>query len=136
MCQNFFSIFLRIPSHIAFQKINVTLWEKTLLNSVILVMRKGDYQMKVLIEKLRNGMEKQETSRILGIPRITVQGVWRRYKERGQVDDMPKIGRPMCTADRDRRNLCLQSRRHPFLTAREVQHSSLSMLNMYSGDHK
>jgi len=94
-------------------------------------MLKCDYQMKVLIvEKLRNGMGQREISRILGIPRINVQGVWRRYKERGQVDDMPKIGLHVCTTDRDRRNLCLQSRRHPFLTAREVQHSSLSMPNM------
>ena len=63
----------------------------------------------------------------MGIPRTTVQGVWRRYKERGRIDDMPKTGRPMYTTDRDRRILCLQS---TFLTAREVQHSSLSMPNI------
>ena len=39
-------------------------------------------------------------------------------------------GRPICTTDRDRRNLCLEFRRHSFLTAREVQHSLLSMPNM------
>ena len=74
--------------------------------------------MNVLIgEKLRNWIGQQETPRILGIPRTTVQGVWRRHKKRGQVDDMPKTGRIICTTDRDRRNLCLQSRRHRFLTA-------------------
>jgi len=87
--------------------------------------------MKVLIvEKLKNGVGQRETSRILGIPRTTVQGVWRRYKERGQIDEMPKCGRPRCATDRDRRNLCLQSRKHPFLSAREVLHSSPSMPNM------
>jgi len=70
-------------------------------------MHKCDYQMKVLIvEKLRNRMGQRETPRI---PMTTVQGVWRRYKEKGQVNDMPKTGRPMCTTDRDRRNFCLQS---------------------------
>ena len=42
----------------------------------------------LIIEKIQNGMGQRETSRYLGIPRTTVQNVWKRFVSTGSIDDV------------------------------------------------
>ena len=48
----------------------------------------------------------------------------------GTVDEKPNPGRPTRYTERDRRKLCIESRRHHFFTAREVQRSAFNTSNM------
>jgi len=84
----------------------------------------------LIVEKLKKGIGQRETARNLGIPRTTVQKFWKRFMATGTVDDKPNPGRLTRYTERDRRKLCIESRRHPFFTAREVQRSAFNTSNM------
>ena len=82
----------------------------------ILIMTKCIKAIRVLIvEKLKKGIGQRETARNLGIPRTTVQNIWKHFVATGIVNDKPNPGRPTRYTERDRRKLCIESRRHPFL---------------------
>ena len=52
---------------------------------------KTEKTMKLLIiEKIQNEMEQRETSRYLGIPRTTVQNVWKRFVSTKEADVQQK----------------------------------------------
>ena len=65
-------------------------------------MVKTEKTMRLLIlEKIQNVMGQRETSRYLGIPRTTVQNVWKRFVSTGSIDDHERSGRPTKTNARD-----------------------------------
>ena len=81
----------------------------------------------LIVPHFNNGVSKHEIARILEIPRTTVGNICKRFLANGTVD---LSGRPNKLNDRDKRKLCLQSKRHPFISAREVHSSAGSMPNI------
>ena len=74
-------------------------------------MGKHSQEIRLLIvEKLKSGMGQRQVSRLLQIPRSTVQNIHKRFSEYGTVSHAQKSGRPMKMNERDQRNLCLQCR--------------------------
>ena len=55
-------------------------------------------------------MGQRQVSRLLQIPRSTVQNIHKRFSEYGTVSHAQKSGRPIKMNERDQRNLCLQCR--------------------------
>ena len=96
-------------------------------------MSKHIEEIRLLIgEKLKNGMEQRELVRLLQIPRTTVQKIWKRFIQSGVIDYVQKTDCPPKLYKRDIKKLCLESRRNPFLTAKEV-HSGVGEFAKVSG---
>jgi len=90
----------------------------------------------LIIDKIQNGLGQRETSRYLGIPRTTVQNVWKRFVSTGSIDDHEKSGRPIKTNARDRRRLVLECKRHTFFTATELRCSAGNLSHISIGTAK
>ena len=84
----------------------------------------------LIVRHFNNGISKHEIARILEIPRRTVRNICKSFLANGTVDFQQRSGRPNKLNDRDKRKLCLQSKRHPFLPAREMHDSAGSMPNI------
>ena len=94
-------------------------------------MRKCSEEMRVLVvRKLQNGIGQRELSRYLEIPRSTIQNIWKRFLKHGAIENRKRTGRPTKLNERERRQLCLQSRRNPFMTAKEVYRDSGNISNV------
>ena len=84
----------------------------------------------LIVEKLKKGIGQRKTTINLGILRTTVRNIWTCFVATGTVDDKQNPGRPTRYTERDRRKLCIESRRHSFFTAREVRRSAFNTSNM------
>lgn len=75
----------------------------------------------LIVLKMNQGMKQIQVARELNITSGTVRKIWMRYKATGSTDDAHRSGRPLKTTERDRRFICMASRKDPFLSAVEIQ---------------
>ena len=78
---------------------------------------------------LETGKSQREVARILNAAQSSVNYIWKRFLETGNIKDRPKVGRPSKASTKYRRKLCRISMTHPNLTAKEVYNES--NLNVY-----
>ena len=57
----------------------------------------------------------------LGIPQSTIHSFYKKYRETGMIDDLPRIGRPMKTTLREQRHLILLSKKNPMATSNDLK---------------
>ena len=71
-----------------------------LVLSVVLTYLVGQYRSSIasaLFLCVKKGSQRRDVSRRLGVNQSDVVRTWRRYGDRGTVDDMPRSGGPRAT---------------------------------------
>jgi Transposase and inactivated derivatives len=66
-----------------------------------------------IVTLCQEGLSTRDVSRHLGVNQSDVVRTWRRYRDTGTVDDMPRSGRPRATTAVDDRYLRISARRNP-----------------------
>lgn len=74
-----------------------------------------------MVMKMNDGKRQIDVATELKISSTTVRRIWKRYMETGSTNDRARSGRPLKTSERERRNICITSKKFPFLTSTEVK---------------
>lgn len=74
----------------------------------------------ILVNELKCGKSQRQLSRDFKIPRTTIQSLWNKYINTGNVIDKVKSGRPQKTSEREQRTLVILSKRQPMLPATDL----------------
>ena len=74
---------------------------------------------KLVIAKIQDGASQRRLSKDLRICRSSIQNIWLKFANTGYIADRPRSCIPMKSTERDRRHLCVEANKAPFLSARE-----------------
>jgi len=88
------------------------------------MVRIDDSLRKLVILKIQGGNSQRQASRELGLCQSSVRKIWMKFVTTGTISDKIRTGRPMKCTPRDRRQLCIEAKKHPFHTARELGQAS------------
>ena len=93
----------------------------------------SDAIRKLVILKKSEGASYRMIAKDLNIGHSTVQYIYNKFLRTKTTTDLPKSGRPSKCTVREKRHMCRNSKKNPFLTAHEVA-ASCNMLNKVSVD--
>ena len=74
---------------------------------------------KLVIAEIQNGGSQGQVSKDLGIRRSSIQNIWLKFANTESIADIPRIVRSMKSTERNRRRLCMEANKAPFLSALE-----------------
>ena len=79
---------------------------------------------KLVIAKIQVDSSQRQLSNDLRICRNSIQNIWLKFANTGSIADRPRNGRPMKSTKIDRKRMCMEANKAPFLSAREHGESS------------
>jgi transposase len=83
-------------------------------------------QRSAIIHAHGNGATQVQLANDFGCSRKTIFNTLKRYSEGEKLENREKSGRPPIISERACRHLCLQARRHPFWTYKQLSAATAS----------
>jgi len=79
---------------------------------------------KLAVAKIQDGGSHRQVARELRLCPSSVWKIWVKFQNTGSISDGVRSGRPSKCSERDKRHLCIEAKKAPFLSAREHGESS------------
>lgn len=83
--------------------------------------RVSDFKKGVIVSAFSHGKSLNSISNEVQVPKSTVQYIVNKYKRDGNVYNKPNPGRPAKLSKRQKRQIVILSKKHSFMTARDIQ---------------
>ena len=91
-------------------------------------------QRAIAIGQLQAGRRQCDVARAVGVSQQAISALSRKFQMTGNVDDLPRSGRPKVTTPREDRSLVNAARRNPFLSGNILTLSLIEIL-FHNIDH-